>query len=132
MERIEVAVGVLFNRQGQVLIGQRIVEDNYYQKWEFPGGKLEVGESAEQALIREFAEEVGIAISSSESFMVIEHDYPDRHVKLHVQLIHQYQGEITSMEGQALEWVELEKLRDIDFLKGNQVIVDELIKREMK
>ena len=132
MKRIEVAVGVLFNSQGKVLIGQRVVEDNYYQKWEFPGGKLEAGESAEQALVREFAEEVGIAISSSDSFMVIEHDYPDRHVKLHVQLIRQYQGEIRSMEGQALEWVELEKLRDIDFLKGNQVIVDELIKRQIK
>lgn len=130
MKRIEVAVGVLFNRQGEVLIGQRIVEDSYYQKWEFPGGKLEVGESAKQALVREFAEEVGITISSSEDFMVLQHDYPDRHVKLHVQLIKQYQGTITSMEGQALKWVTLEELNEIDFLKGNQTIVEALLSKE--
>lgn len=127
MKRIEVAVGVLFNEEEKVLIGQRIVKDSYYQKWEFPGGKLESGESAQQALIREFSEEVGITISSTEDFMVLEYDYPNRHVKLHVQLIHEYEGVVTSMEGQAIKWVELKDLTSIDFLKGNQVIVESLI-----
>ena len=123
MKRIEVAVGVLFNSQGQVLIGQRTVKDRYYQKWEFPGGKLEAGELPQDALVREFSEEVGIEISSSEDFMVLEHDYPDRHVKLYVQLIKDYVGDVWAMEGQALKWVQLEELADIDFLKGNQKIV---------
>lgn len=132
MKRIDVAVGVLFDAQGKVLIGQRVVQDNYYQKWEFPGGKLEVGELPEQALIREFREEVGIIIFSSEKFMIVKHDYPDRLVTLHVQLIHDYQGEIIPMEGQALKWVELEDLGSIDFLKGNQVIVKALLERKAK
>ena len=123
MKRIEVAVGVLFNSQGQVLIGQRTVKDDYYQKWEFPGGKLEEGESPQDALVREFSEEVGIGISSSENFMVLEHDYPDRHVKLYVQLIKDYVGDVWAMEGQALRWVQLKELTDIDFLEGYQKIV---------
>lgn len=129
MKRIEVAVGVLFNEQGEVLIGQRVVKDNYYQKWEFPGGKLEQGESPQDALIREFREEVGIEITSSEHFMVLEHNYPDRHVCLHVQKINQYSGYIASMEGQALKWVTLNGLSSIDFLDGNTQIVEMLKRR---
>ena len=130
MKRIEVAVGVLFNSQGQVLIGQRTVKDSYYQKWEFPGGKLEAGELPQDALVREFSEEVGIEVSSSEDFMVLEHDYPDRHVKLYVQLIKDYVGDVWAMEGQALRWVQLKELADIDFLKGNQEITQALIELE--
>ena len=49
-DRIEVAVGIVFNSERQVLVGQRVVKDRYFAKWEFPGGKLEAGESVEQAL----------------------------------------------------------------------------------
>ena len=132
MKRIEVAVGVLFNEQGEVLIGQRVVKDNYYQKWEFPGGKLEQGESPQDALIREFREEVGIEIASSENFMVLEHNYPDRHVRLHVQVIKKFAGHASSMEGQALKWLALSDLESIDFLQGNQAIVDALIEQQKK
>jgi len=126
MKRIEVAVGVLFNEHNQVLIGQRTVKDNYYQKWEFPGGKVEIGETPKEALIREFNEEVGINIEASESLMVLEHNYPDRHVRLHVQIIKRYSNEVCSREGQAIKWVALGELQSIDFLKGNQAIVEKL------
>ena len=126
MKRIEVAVGVLFNEEGQVLIGQRTVKDNYYQKWEFPGGKLETGETPQQALVREFDEEIGILINQSEDLMLLEHDYPDREVRLHVQVIKGYSGEISAMEGQALKWIDLTELSNIDFLSGNTPIVEKL------
>lgn len=126
MKRIEVAVGIVRDQQGRVLIGQRIVKDNYYQKWEFPGGKLEAGETPQQALVREFTEEVGIQITECQDLMLLEHNYPDRHVRLHVQTILQYLGEITSMEGQALKWVALDELSEIDFLDGNTAIVEKL------
>ena len=130
MKRIEVAVGVLFNENDEILIGQRTVKDKYYQKWEFPGGKLENGESPEAALVREFSEEVGVVIDASERFMVINHDYPDRHVRLHVQIIENYSQPVRSMEGQALQWVALNELSSIDFLQGNRAIVEALIKRQ--
>lgn len=126
MKRIEVAVGIVRDQQGRVLIGQRIVKDNYYQKWEFPGGKLEAGETPQQALVREFTEEVGIQITECQDLMLLEHNYPDRHVRLHVQTILQYVGEITAMEGQALKWVALDELSEIDFLDGNTAIVEKL------
>ena len=126
MKRIEVAVGVVFNLKGQVLVGQRVVKDNYYQKWEFPGGKLELGEDVEQALAREFLEETGLKINVSTPLMHVSHDYPDRHVSLHVHTVFDYSGEAHSLEGQALKWVSIDELHHLDFLQGNQVILEKL------
>ncbi len=109
-------------------MGQRIVKDRYYAKWEFPGGKIEEHETVLQALIREFKEEVGIDLGPSEPFMEIEHNYPDRQVKLFVRTIRQYQGTVCSMEGQQLKWVNIEELRKLDFLQGNQAMIERLEK----
>jgi len=128
-KRIEVAVGIVYDDAGRVLVGQRTVEDLYFQKWEFPGGKLEANESAEMALQREFKEEVGIVVLSSSELMKLDHDYPDRHVRLHVQIIEEYAGSVRALEGQALQWVSVEELNNLDFLKGNQRIIDALLTR---
>ena len=126
MKRIEVAVGVVYDKQGLVLVGQRIVKDLYFQKWEFPGGKLESGETVEQALVREFQEETDVRILSSKPLMLVEHDYPDRYVRLHVHTITHFEGRVESKEGQALKWVSLQELNELDFLQGNQVILEKL------
>ena len=126
MKRIEVAVGVVYNQSEQILVGQRVVKDLYYEKWEFPGGKLEQGETPEQALKREFREETGIQIKSSTALMLVEHDYPDRHVRLHVHTIREFDGQVQALEGQALKWVSLEQLNELDFLEGNQAILEKL------
>ena len=126
MKRIEVAVGVVYDENGRVLVGQRVVKDQYFKKWEFPGGKLESGETAEQALVREFQEETAIKILSSVPLMLVEHDYPDRHVRLHVHTVRDYQGEVQALEGQQLKWVSLCELNTLDFLQGNQVILQKL------
>lgn len=127
-ERIEVAVGIVFNREGKVLVGQRVVKDRYYAKWEFPGGKLEQGETIDQALRREFKEEVGIDLGVSNEFMLIEHDYPDRHVRLHVRTVKDFSGKARPLEGQALNWVAVCDLSELDFLQGNQGVIEELQK----
>lgn len=126
MKRIEVAVGVVYNQRGQVLVGQRVVKDQYFQKWEFPGGKLEKGESPEEALKREFLEETALELQASKELMMVEHDYPDRQVRLHVHTVYSYKGEVSELEGQALKWVEVSDLDRLDFLAGNQVILDRL------
>lgn len=125
---IKVAVGVLVDGENRVLIGQRTARDAYYQQWEFPGGKLESGESPAQALKRELAEELGIQVAESEPIMEWQHHYPDRFVHLFVERVTQYQGEPRSKENQALKWVALDEIEHIDFLAGNQAIVDRLRK----
>lgn len=124
--RIRVAVGVLHNEDGAVLIGQRTVKDAYFNKWEFPGGKIEPGETIEVALQRELNEEIGIKVIQSNSLVEVQHDYPDRSVQLYVHQVAQYEGEPTPREGQLIRWVMLSELDQIDFLKGNQAIVDAL------
>lgn len=126
MKRIEVAVGVVYNLQGQVLIGQRVVRDQYFGKWEFPGGKLEQGESPEQALKREFLEETALELLNSQELMLVEHNYPDRHVRLHVRISDSFNGEVMELEGQTLRWAEVSELDELDFLEGNHVILDAL------
>ncbi|GHA05962.1 hypothetical protein GCM10008090_14500 [Arenicella chitinivorans] len=126
MQRIEVAVGVIMDDTGRLLVGQRVVEDHYFNKWEFPGGKIEAGESVSSALDREFREEVGISVTVSKPLIELEHDYPDRHVRLHVHLISQFSGEVTPLEGQALAWVNFDELEKLDFLAGNQPIIEAL------
>lgn len=127
IKRIDVAVGVVVDRRNRILIGQRVVKDQYFQKWEFPGGKFEHGETVDQALKREFLEETGLQLNSSEPFMLIEHDYPDRHVRLHIRLVKEYSGRLTAMEGQALKWITVDQLFSVDFLDGNKPILDRLI-----
>ena len=126
MQRIEVAVGVVVDSVGRLLVGQRVVQDRYFKKWEFPGGKIEAGESVASALDREFREEVGISVTASQPLIELVHDYPDRHVRLHVHLISEFTGKVTPLEGQALAWVDFEELEQLDFLAGNQPIIEAL------
>lgn len=126
-KRIKVAVGIVFNADKEVLVGQRVVKDRYFDKWEFPGGKLESGETVEQALTREFKEEVGISLGATQRFMEVAHDYPDRQVALFVRTASEYTGLVRSLEGQALKWVAVQELSDLDFLQGNQVMIEKLI-----
>ena len=126
MKRIEVAVGIVFDQHGCVLVGQRTVKDQYFAKWEFPGGKLEAGESVNGALAREFKEEVGIEVLASDFLLEVNHDYPDRQVCLHVHTIRRYAGQVSTMEGQALKWVSVNELDELDFLQGNHAIINAL------
>lgn len=90
---VDVAVGVLIRPDGAVLFGQRPAGKPYAGWWEFPGGKLEAGESVEQALARELHEELGIDVHESRPWVVREYRYPHAHVRLHFQRIVSWAGE---------------------------------------
>lgn len=124
MKRIKVAVGIIFNEQGKVLVGQRTVRDQYFQKWEFPGGKLESNESVSEALQRELSEELAIEVKESQPLMTLEHDYPDRKVQLLVRTVTSYTGTPHGAENQQLKWVATDDLEDLDFLTGNKAIIE--------
>ncbi|MEG1454332.1 MAG: NUDIX domain-containing protein, partial [Comamonas sp.] len=75
--------------------------------WEFPGGKLEAGETVEQALRRELIEELGITIGAAEVWKVTEHDYPHALVRLHWCKVREWQGNFEMREGQDMAWQQL-------------------------
>lgn len=100
----EVAVGILIDAAGRFLLAQRPTGKAYEGYWEFPGGKLEAGESVEQALIRELREELGIEVLRTEPWRTLEHDYPHAYVRLNLRKVTAWQGEAAGREGQALAW----------------------------
>ena len=100
----EVAVGVLIDADGRFLLAQRPPGKPYAGYWEFPGGKLEKGETVEAALARELHEELGIEIDGSEAWRVLEHDYPHAYVRLYFHKIRGWRGTLEGKEGQAFLW----------------------------
>ncbi len=101
---IDVAVGILMQPNGDVLLGQRPTGKPYAGYWEFPGGKVELGESIFDALKREFVEELGIEILSAEPWCGVQHQYPHANVRLHFFISREWHGEPQSLEGQAFAW----------------------------
>jgi len=104
----EVAVGILIRAaDGALLLSTRPEGKPYAGYWEFPGGKIEAGESVEQALRRELHEELGIVIGAAQVWKTTEHDYPHALVRLHWCKVYEWQGEFEMREGQAMCWQQL-------------------------
>lgn len=100
----EVAVGILVRGDGALLLSTRPSGKAYEGYWEFPGGKIEAGESVEQALRRELIEELGVTIGPAAVWKVTEHDYPHALVRLHWCKVHEWTGEFEMREGQTMAW----------------------------
>ena len=100
----EVAVGILIRTDGALLLSTRPEGKPYAGYWEFPGGKIEAGESVEQALRRELIEELGVTIGPAQAWKVTEHDYPHALVRLHWCKVREWSGEFEMREGQAMAW----------------------------
>ncbi len=109
-KRIEVAVAILQRPSGEYLLASRPHGKGWAGWWEFPGGKLEAGESAQAALIREAQEELGITPTRMQAWMQRSYDYPATHdaeaktVRLHFFLVWEWSGELQPLEGQQLTW----------------------------
>ena len=125
---IPVAVGIARDPMGRLLVGQRPSCKAHPGKWEFPGGKLEPGESVFKALVREFREELGLEIIRAEPAFVVRHRYPDRSVELNIWQVINCRGKATGREGQIVCWVDPGELTKLDFLDGNQTIVERIIR----
>ncbi|KRS21347.1 7,8-dihydro-8-oxoguanine-triphosphatase [Alishewanella sp. WH16-1] len=122
---LHVAVGVIL-RQQQVLLAKRAAGKHQANRWEFPGGKLEQGETVAAALKRELAEEIGITVLEAEPFMQLQHEYPERCVLLDIYLVTDFSGEPHGAEGQPLYWAELSELDQLSLPDANQPIVEQL------
>ena len=125
-ERIPVAVGIVQNAAGELLIQQRLPDRPCAGQWEFPGGKIECGESPEEALIRELAEELGIVVSGLSPLMRHCHDYPHGGVLLHVFRVQGFRGRVQGREGQNIEWKSATGIRRMDALAAVYPILSAL------
>jgi 8-oxo-dGTP diphosphatase len=103
-EPVDVAVGVLIARDGRFLLTSRPDGKVYAGYWEFPGGKVEAGESVEGALRRELHEELGITIGAAVPWQVTMHDYPHALVRLHFCKVFEWSGAFVMREGQQMAW----------------------------
>ena len=103
----QVAVGVLFQANGQFLLTTRPPGKAYAGHWEFPGGKIEAGETLAQALTRELQEELGITIHDPQPWKTERIDYPHALVELHFCQVHRWTGALQMKEGQDFSWQQL-------------------------
>ncbi len=104
---VDVAVGVLIDSQDRFLLTSRPAGKPYAGYWEFPGGKVEAGETIEEALARELHEELGIKIGHAQRWQVEVVDYPHALVRLHFCKVRQWSGEFQMREQQLMAWQDL-------------------------
>ena len=122
-ERLKVVAAVIYNPVGEILIARRPEKAHQGGLWEFPGGKLEVGENYAVALKRELIEELGITIHTYEPWMKVSHDYSDKKVLLDVWKVTGFRGMATGKEGQQIRWCALGALKDYAFPAANEAII---------
>jgi len=127
VKRVHVVAGIVRDAQGRILISRRHEHLHQGGLWEFPGGKVEAGESVHDALARELHEELALTVIDAEPFQQIRHDYPDKSVLLDFWLVTEFEGAARGVEGQPVEWVDVAALRDYEFPAANVPIVDALI-----
>jgi 8-oxo-dGTP diphosphatase len=120
---LHVAAAVVRDGNGRILITQRAKHAHQGGLWEFPGGKLEAGETPQQALVRELREEVGIEVKTAQPLIKVRHDYGDRRVLLDVWTVGEFDGEAWRCEGQALQWIAPQQLSDFAFPAANLPII---------
>ncbi|MCW8091618.1 8-oxo-dGTP diphosphatase MutT [Alteromonas sp. ASW11-130] len=125
MKIVQVAVGVI-RRADEVFICLRPDHQHQGGKWEFPGGKIDAGESVVDALRRELFEEVGITVNNCQPLIDITHDYGDKRVALLVREVTDFSGEPHGVEGQKHKWSQITSLKAEDFPAANVAILDVL------
>lgn len=129
MKLLLVVACALIDADNRVLVTQRPEGKQLAGLWEFPGGKLEAGERPEPALIRELAEELGIAVKEDclAPLTFASYAYPEFHLLMPLYICRRWQGTVVSREGQALKWVRPGKLRDLAMPPADEPLIPPLI-----
>lgn len=125
MKKIEV-VAAIIGRNSKYFATQRGYGD-YKDKWEFPGGKIEQGESREDALIREIKEELATTIGVDKFICTVDCDYTDFHLTMHCFLCHVVTGKLQLLEAEDARWLDKEHLHTVDWLPADREVVDKLL-----
>ena len=132
MKRIHVVAAVIYaaSSMSQILIAKRPNHLHQGGLWEFPGGKVDQGESPRQALVRELQEELDINVTTAEPMMQLSHDYTDKQVLLDIWKVTGFEGQARGVEGQECRWVSLTEIvadnSDYQFPAANRAILERL------
>jgi len=121
-----ISIAIVKNQQQQFLITRRQEGQHLAGKWEFPGGKVEEGESLTQAMQRELKEEVGLTAIDYRLFDTMTFDYDQLTLQLNFYLVSEFSGEAKGLEGQMMQWVTLEELQGYEFPKANKTVIEKL------
>lgn len=125
-KRVEVAAAVIQRPDGQFLLGQRAADTVYAGYWEFPGGKVEAGETPHDALVRELQEELAIEVTAATPWMVRDYEYEHAHVRLHFFFVRSWRGEPQSRIHAALAWQEASHPTVTPMLPANALVLHAL------
>ena len=118
-----VVAAIIRGPDGRILLSQRPAHKHKGGCWEFPGGKVEPGESLADALARELEEELGLRVRACQPFMTIEHHYPELSVRLCFREVTDFDGEPAGREGQLVEWFAPDALSSLGFPEANEPVV---------
>lgn len=129
MKMVLVVACALVDADGRILLAQRPEGKALAGLWEFPGGKLEIGERPEDALIRELKEELGITVKHAclAPLTFASHAYDDFHLLMPLYVCRRWEGDVTGREGQALAWVRPQKLRDYPMPPADAPLIPHLL-----
>ena len=130
MKQIEVVAAIIHDDEGRIFATQRGYGD-FKDGWEFPGGKMEPGESPEDALKREILEELETRIVVERLVQTVEYGYPAFHLKMHCFWCHVESGSLTLKEHEAAKWLSLSMLDSVDWLPADKAVVEK-IKKDRK
>lgn len=128
MKELEITAGIIM-KNNKVLIGQRKFEDKFGGKWEFPGGKLESFELPEDCIVRELKEELNIVVKKFEHFISYIYEYALIRLVVHSFVILDFIGEMELNDHEIIKWVEINELKDYDFLDADREIINKLYKK---
>lgn len=126
MEVINISIAIVKDPKENFLIALRPPNSHQGGKWEFPGGKVELNESPEEAMLRELYEEVGLTATQYQLFDKLFFDYGDKQLNLSFYLIEKFTGHALSNEGQPLKWVTKVALNSYDFPDANKTVIAKL------
>lgn len=124
MKHIEV-VAAIIHKNGKIFATQRGYGE-FEGMWEFPGGKIEFGESCEVALVREIQEELGVYIEVGELICSTEYDYPSFHLTMHCFLCSIASGEIELREHKSARWLTKDTLNDVNWLPADLEVIEKI------
>ena len=122
MKTIEVVAAVI--KQGDAILATQRGYGDFAGGWEFPGGKIEPGETPEQALVREIHEELEATVAVDDFLITVEYDYPKFHLSMHCFACHVAEGQLKLLEHSAAKWLTAETLDSVDWLPADVPVIE--------